>query len=110
MSIYVRQRGLVRPELFSLGDGTIALRDSFALLLLACWGNLGTKDTSVLIHPRQRKGQESWKRWCAERIINSGASGEDTADVHRRPETKVLVQGTRQIKDWLRRAYSIHIV
>ena len=31
-SIYIRQRGFTRPELFLLGDGAFALRDSLALL------------------------------------------------------------------------------
>ena len=30
MPIYIRQRGLVRPEFLLLGDGAIALRDSLA--------------------------------------------------------------------------------
>ena len=31
-SVYIRQRGFARPEFFLLGDETIALRDSLALL------------------------------------------------------------------------------
>ena len=45
----------------------------------------------MLLHPSQREGQESRKRLCIERIINSGASGEDTAGICRRPETKALL-------------------
>ena len=62
-SIHVRQRGFARPEFFLLRDGAIALRDSLALLP---WHVRETSVprtlvsfTSVIMHPRQREGEES---------------------------------------------------
>ena len=55
MSIYARQRELVRPELM-LGDEAIALMDSLAPIPWHVRVTLDVEDTSVLVHPRQRKG------------------------------------------------------
>ena len=55
MSIYARQRELVRPELM-LGDEVIALMDSLAPVPWHVRVTLDVEDTSVLVHPRQRKG------------------------------------------------------
>ena len=43
-SIYIRHRGLVRPELFLLGDGAIAIRDSRAPVPWHVRVNLGTEE------------------------------------------------------------------
>ena len=53
--IYIRQRGLARPEFLLLGDGAIALRDSLAPIPWHVRVTLDVEDTSVLIHPRQRE-------------------------------------------------------
>ena len=52
----------------------------------------------MLKHPRQRERLRIFEKLRKERTINSEASRKDTADVYRRPETKVLVQDTRQIQ------------
>ena len=57
--MYIRQRGLVRPEFFLLGDGATVLRDSLAPVPWHVRENLYVENTGVLIHPRQREGQES---------------------------------------------------
>ena len=44
-SIYVRQRGLVSPKFFLLGDGAIALGDSLAPVPWHIRVNLGAEDT-----------------------------------------------------------------
>ena len=65
----------------------------------------------MLKHPRQREGLRVLEKLCKERISNSESSGKDTADVHRRPETKVLVQGSTRQKqtdyDEARHTYSM---
>ena len=61
--MYVRQRGLFRPETFLLGDGIIALGGSLAPVPWHIRVNLDVKDTSVLIHPRQREGLRVLERF-----------------------------------------------
>ena len=59
-SIYIHQRGLVRPEFFLLEDGDIALRDNLAPVPWHVRVTSTSRNTiaqvSVLIHPRGREG------------------------------------------------------
>ena len=67
----------------------------------------------VLIHPRQREGQEAWREDVKNVSSTAGHQG-TTQNVYigRRPETKVLVDITRfSLKtDWIRRATPYVIV
>ena len=45
-SIYIRQREFTRPECFLLGNGTIALRDSLAILPWHVGESLSAEETS----------------------------------------------------------------
>ena len=71
--INVRQRELVWPKFDFLGDGAIALGGSLPPVPWHFKVNLGTEDTSVLIHSRQREGLGVLDKCYEEHIINSGA-------------------------------------
>ena len=64
-SIHIRQRGLVRPKFFLLGDGANAFRDSLALFPWHVKVTLYVEVhycTSLLKHPRQREGPKVLQR------------------------------------------------
>ena len=75
-SIYVRQRGLIRPEFFLPGDGVIALRDRLASVPWYARVTLDVEATSVLKYPRQREGLAVLKRLYEEYIVSRVASRE----------------------------------
>ena len=54
-----------------MGDGAIALGDSLAPLPWHLSVNHDVKDSSVLIHPRQREGLRVLEKCYKESIINS---------------------------------------
>ena len=63
-SIYIRQRGLVRPKIFLLGGGAIALRDSLAPVPWHARVNSTSKNTvaqCVDAPSTEGKAEESWK-------------------------------------------------
>ena len=60
-SIYARQRGLIRTKIM-LGNGAINFGYRLAPVLRPLRVNLGTEETSVSIHPRQRKGLKVLER------------------------------------------------
>ena len=72
-SIYIRQRGLVRPKFFLLRDGAIALGDSLAPVPSHIRVNLEVEDISVLVHPRQREVLRILERCYKKRNSSSAA-------------------------------------
>ena len=77
-----------------LEDGAIALGDSLALLPWNLRVDLDVEhhySTSVLIHPRQREGVESWRYVIKNLSLIAQHEGEIQGDVDRHHRIKALV-------------------